>query len=327
MYESICIRFYLKEPCVVSLAGNVAVRVPLMACVEKTKAVAAAMAEKNWQLAVELRGKSFQRNLDTYMMLAKHKPKAPPSGEGTGLNLAGIHIGAPCCGMNAAVRAFVRNCWAGGNKPFGIHKGIEGLLAGEIEELPWSAVTGWVTQGGALLGTKRTLPEGKFDQVAAQLKKFNINGLLVIGGFEAYHAVLQMSEQRAKYPEFCIPMVVLPATISNNVPGTDFSLGADTALNEISEICDRIRQSAQGTKRRVFIIEVMGGYCGYLATMAGLAGGCDAAYIQEEPFKIKDLMKDLEIMKSKMEKGRIERGLIMRNEKANEHYTTDFVYK
>ena len=91
-----------------------------------------------------------------------------------------------------------------------------------------------------------------------------------IGGFEAYQTCLQLAEQRQNFPEFCIPMAVLPATISNNVPGTEFSLGADTALNEITEICDRIRQSAQGTKRRVFIIETMGGYCGYLASMAGM---------------------------------------------------------
>ena len=82
-------------------------------------------------------------------------------------------------------------------------------------------------------------------------------------------------------------MVVLPATISNNVPGTDFSIGADTALNAITETCDRIRQSATGTKRRVFIVETMGGYSGYLATMAGMAGGADAAYINEEKFGIK----------------------------------------
>lgn len=76
-------------------------------------------------------------------------------------------------------------------------------------------------------------------------------------------------EGRAKYPAFQIPIIVIPCTISNNVPGTEFSLGCDTALNEITEICDRIRQSAQGTKRRVFIIETMGGFCGYLATLAG----------------------------------------------------------
>ncbi len=149
----------------------------------------------------------------------------------------------------------------------------------------------------------------------------------MIGGFEAFHSVLQLTEARDKYPEFRIPMVILPATISNNVPGTDFTLGADTALNEITEICDRIRQSAAGTKRRIFIVETMGGYCGYLATMAGLAGGCDAAYIHEEKFDINELLRHLDILKNKIIKGKIERGLILRNEKANENYTTDFIFK
>ncbi|MEQ2168075.1 hypothetical protein GOODEAATRI_010746 [Goodea atripinnis] len=100
-----------------------------------------------------------------------------------------------------------------------------------------------------------------------------------------------MVEAREKYEELCIPLVVVPATVSNNVPGSDFSIGADTALNTITMTCDRIKQSAAGTKRRVFIVETMGGYCGYLATMAGLASGADAAYIYEEPFNIHDLEK------------------------------------
>ena len=138
-------------------------------------------------------------------------------------------------------------------------------------------------------------------------------------------------------------MVVLPATISNNVPGnsnissinystligsgTDFTIGADTALNEITEICDRIRQSAQGTKRRVFIIETMGGFCGYLCTMGALAGGADAAYIFEESFGIEELKNDLDCMVSKMDKGHVFRGLLLINEKANENYNTEFINK
>lgn len=132
-----------------------------------------------------------------------------------------------------------------------------------------------------------------------------------------------MVQARQKYEELCIPIVVVPATVSNNIPGSDFSVGADTALNTITMVnfpedhktkarvsknihlvrtvlffflsfshfqtCDRIKQSAAGTKRRVFIVETMGGHCGYLATMAGLASGADAAYIYEEPFNIHDL--------------------------------------
>lgn len=189
-----------------------------------------------------------------------------------------------------------------------------------------SDVTGWVGQGGAFLGTKRTLPEGKFDKIAARLREFNVQGLLIIGGFEAYHACGQLADQRENFKEFCIPLVVIPSTISNNVPGTEFSLGCDTGLNEITEICDRIRQSAQGTKRRVFVIETMGGYCGYLATLAGLAGGADAAYIFEEKFAIKDLQQDVQHMASKMSEG-VQRGLILRNEKANDNYNTEFIHR
>ena len=137
------------------------------------------------------------------------------------------------------------------------------MMSGEVKPIGWADVSGWVAEGGALLGTKRTLPEENYEACAEQMRKFNIQGLVVIGGFEAFQAVLQLAENREKFKEFRIPMVVLPATISNNVPGTDFSIGADTALNEITEICDRIRQSAQGTKRRVFIVETMGG--GWLA--------------------------------------------------------------
>jgi 6-phosphofructokinase 1 len=102
--------------------------------------------------------------------------------------------------------------------------------------MSWSDVNGWVAQGGAFLGTKRTLADKYIPQMAEKLAEFGIQGLLVIGGYEAFHAVLQMAEARKDYKAFCIPILVIPATISNNVPGTDFSLGCDTALNEITEV-------------------------------------------------------------------------------------------
>ncbi|XP_063548528.1 ATP-dependent 6-phosphofructokinase isoform X1 [Cydia strobilella] len=318
------------EPCVVTLDGNQAVRLPLMECVRRTKAVAQAMADKNWDLAVQLRGRSFARNLETYKMLTRLKPpKEAFDADGKpseGYTLAVMHVGAPACGMNAAVRSFVRNCIYRGDTVLGVHDGVEGFISGNIVKMDWSDVTGWVGQGGAFLGTKRTLPGDKKAEMAARIKQFSIQGLLIIGGFEAYQAGLELYESRHQFAEFNIPLVVIPSTISNNVPGTDFSLGADTALNEITEICDRIRQSAQGTKRRVFVIETMGGYCGYLATLAGLAGGADAAYIYEEKFSIKDLQQDVYHMASKMTGG-IQRGLILRNEKANDNYNTDFIYR
>lgn len=238
-----------------------------------------------------------------------------------------MHVGAPSCGMNAAVRSFVRNCIYRGDKVYGVCDGVMGLMAGKLKLMDWASVTGWVAQGGAYLGTKRSPPkDDQLQQIAARLKEFEIQALLIIGGFEGYQTCLSLSSARDKYDEFKIPIAMIPATISNNVPGTEFSLGCDTALNEITEICDRIRQSAQGTKRRVFIIETMGGYCGYLATLAGLAGGADAAYIFEEKFNIKDLNQDVIAMAAKMSEG-VQRGLILRNESSNQNYNTDFMQR
>ncbi|KAF7996715.1 hypothetical protein HCN44_002361 [Aphidius gifuensis] len=332
------------EACVVTLDGNQAVRLPLMECVRRTKAVAQAMADKNWDLAVQLRGKGFARNLETYKMLTRLKA---PIGVLEGVKepntpiftkqytmcgqdhytLAVMHVGSPSCGMNAAVRSFVRNCIYRGDKVYGICDGVMGLMAGKLKLMDWSSVTGWVAQGGAYLGTKRAPPtDAQLPQIATRLKEFGIQALLMIGGFEGYQTGLTFLSAREKYPEFKIPIAMIPATISNNVPGTEFSLGCDTALNEITEICDRIRQSAQGTKRRVFIIETMGGYCGYLATLAGLAGGADAAYIFEEKFNIKDLNQDVVAMAAKMSEG-VQRGLILRNESSNLNYNTDFMQR
>ncbi|XP_036073215.1 ATP-dependent 6-phosphofructokinase, platelet type isoform X3 [Oryzias melastigma] len=310
--------------CVVSLCGNQSVRLPLMECVQMTQEVQKAMDQKRFEEAVKLRGRSFENNLRTYKLLAHRKPESelPVSN----FNVAVLNVGAPAAGMNAAVRSAVRVGISEGHKMFAVNDGFEGFYKGQIKEVKWSDVGGWTGQGGSLLGTKRTLPAKHADKIAEQMRKYNINALLVIGGFEALESLLQLYEVRSAYEEFCIPMCMLPATISNNVPGTALSIGADTALNAIVETCDRIKQSASGTKRRVFIIETMGGYCGYLATVGGLAAGADAAYIYEEPFDIRDLQANVEHLTEKM-KTSIQRGLVLRNENSNDNYTTDFIYQ
>uniref|UniRef100_A0A7N8WJG7 ATP-dependent 6-phosphofructokinase n=1 Tax=Mastacembelus armatus TaxID=205130 RepID=A0A7N8WJG7_9TELE len=309
--------------CVVSLYGNQSVRLPLMECVQMVK-VQKAMDEKRFEEAVKLRGRSFENNLKTYKLLAHRKPETelPTSN----FNVAVLNVGAPAAGMNAAVRSAVRVGISEGHKMFAVSDGFEGFYKGQIKEIKWADVGGWTGQGGSLLGTKRTLPAKHVEKIAEQMRKHNINALLVIGGFEAFESLLQLFEARATYEEFCIPMCMLPATISNNVPATDLSIGADTALNAIVETCDRIKQSASGTKRRVFIIETMGGYCGYLASVGGLAAGADAAYIYEEPFDIRDLQANVEHLTEKM-KTSIQRGLVLRNENSNDNYTTDFIYQ
>ncbi|XDV28060.1 hypothetical protein PO909_031460 [Leuciscus waleckii] len=310
--------------CVVSLCGNQAVRVPLMECVQMTQEVQKAMDEKRFEEAVKLRGRSFENNLNTYYLLSHRKfdTEFPNSS----FNVAVLNVGAPAAGMNAAVRSAIRVGITEGHTMFAVSDGFEGFYRGQIKEIKWGDVGGWTGQGGSLLGTKRTLPAKHIDKIAEQMSIHNINALLVIGGFEAYLGLMELQAARSKHTELCVPMVMVPATVSNNIPGSDLSIGADTALNAITDTCDRIKQSASGTKRRVFIIETMGGYCGYLATVGGLAAGADAAYIYEEPFDIRDLQSNVEHLTEKM-KTSIQRGLVLRNENCSENYTTDFIYQ
>ncbi|CAM4521937.1 ATP-dependent 6-phosphofructokinase, platelet type isoform X3 [Caretta caretta] len=316
--------------CVVSLSGNQAVRLPLMECVQMTQEVQKAMDERKFCEAVRLRGRSFENNLNTYKLLSHRRPDAElPKDDlscSTNFNVAVLNVGAPAAGMNAAVRSAVRVGITEGHNMFAVIDGFEGFARGQIKEISWGDVGGWTGQGGSLLGTKRTLPAKYLEKIADQMRTNNINALMVIGGFEAYLGLLELSAAREKYDEFCVPMVMVPATVSNNVPGSDFSIGADTALNTITDTCDRIKQSASGTKRRVFIIETMGGYCGYLANMGGLAAGADAAYVFEEKFDIRELQANVEHLTEKM-KTSIQRGLVLRNENSNENYTTDFIYQ
>uniref|UniRef100_A0A8C7LFU5 Phosphofructokinase, platelet n=1 Tax=Oncorhynchus kisutch TaxID=8019 RepID=A0A8C7LFU5_ONCKI len=277
--------------CVVSLCGNQAVRLPLMECVQMTQDVQKAMDEKNFEEAVRLRGRSFENNLNTYKLLSYRK---------SSFNVAVLNVGAPAAGMNAAVRSAVRVGITEGHKMFAVNDGFEGFYKGQVLELR--------------------------HMIIVILFLPNENEVCAAPLHQAFECLLQLYEARTSHEDFCIPMCVLPATISNNVPGTDLSIGADTSLNAIVETCDRIKQSASGTKRRVFIIETMGGYCGYLASVGGLAAGADAVYIYEEPFDIRDLQSNVEHLTEKMKTG-IQRGLVLRNENSNENFTTDFIYQ
>ncbi|XP_058471992.1 ATP-dependent 6-phosphofructokinase, liver type [Solea solea] len=308
--------------CVIGLSGNHAVRLPLMECVEMTKLVQKAMNEKRFEEAVKLRGGSFENNWNIYKLLAFQKPAQLKSN----FTLAIMNVGAPAPGMNSAVRSAVRLALAHGHRVYGVQDGFQGLANESLFEMEWHKVAGWTGQGGSLLGTKRTLPDKHMEKIVATITKFNISALLVIGGFEGYKGVLQLYEAQNLYEKLCIPMCVIPATISNNVPGPDFSLGADTAVNAAMEGCDKIKQSASGTKRRVFVVETMGGYCGYLATSTAIAVGADAAYIFEDPFNIHDLKTNVEHLAEKMKKD-VQRGLVLRNEKCHENYTTDFIHR
>ncbi|PAA86397.1 hypothetical protein BOX15_Mlig004120g3 [Macrostomum lignano] len=316
---------------VVSLEANQAVRLNLMDCVQRTKAVNEAIMAKEYARSVELRGKSFQNNLITYRTLKKlHSPAASLQSRTASPTLLVVMVGAPACGANACIRSFVRTGISNGFRVLGVNGSFEGLARGNIRQLTWECVTGLTATGGSFLGTKRaTAAEVGLDKISDALAKVgNLSGILLIGGFEAYTSMVQLHESRLTYPVFGIPLLLAPCTISNNVPGTDFSIGADTALNEIAQIIDKLKQSAVGTQRRVFVVETMGGNCGYLATLAGLAGGADAAYITEDKFDLSVLLDDVRHLKKKMADGSAQQiGLILRNENANENYSTDFVYR
>jgi 6-phosphofructokinase 1 len=173
--------------------------------------------------------------------------------------------------MNAATRAIVRYCLRQGHTPLTIHNGFKGLLDDSLHEPSWLGVDNWSTRGGSELGTNRALPDVDLGGVAAKFQEHGLDALILIGGFEALTALDIIERARDVYPAFRIPLVHLPATISNNVPLTEFSLGADTSVNALVAAADAIKQSASASRNRVFVVETQGGQCGYIATMGALA--------------------------------------------------------
>jgi 6-phosphofructokinase 1 len=226
--------------------------------------------------------------------------------------------------MNTAIRAAVRIGLDKGHVMFGITNGFQGLIGGDLKEMDWMSVNGWASIGGSELGANREIPSGSdFDAIAQNLEKYQIDGLLVIGGWSAYQGVYRLYRERDNFAAFNIPIICLPASINNNLPGSDLSIGADTALNNIVWAVDRIKQSAIA-QRRCFVVEVMGRRCGYLALMSGLATGAERVYLHEEGVTLRDLQADLDQLIMGFEHGK-RLGLVIRNENANPIYTSGFM--
>lgn len=197
-----------------------------------------------------------------------------------------------------------------------------------MREVSWLDVEGWINKGGSEIGTNRGLPSEDLGKTATCFEKYNFDALFVVGGFEAFTAISEMRKARPQYPSFCIPMILLPATISNNVPGTEYSIGSDTCLNALVQYCDDIRQSASASRRRVFVVETQGGKSGYVATIAGLCVGAVAVYTPEEGIGIRMLHRDIEHLRQSYAKDRGENRagkLILRNEHASTTYTTEII--
>lgn len=310
-------------PFVVGMRGNKLTRTPLAEALRVTHAVSAAIAARNYDEALRLRGKSFQESFRTVRTLVRALPHPPTPGQRR-LRIAVLNAGGPAPGMNTAVRAAVRLAVDKGHIMLGVRNGFHGLIEDDIAEMEWMSVSGWATRGGSELGTNRYLPQGRdFYAMARNLEKHAIDGILMIGGWTGYRGGLELHRQRHTFPAFDIPIVCLPASINNNLPGAELSVGADTALNSIVSAVDKIKRSAVAS-RRAFVVEVMGNYCGYLALMSALATGAERVYLHEEGVTLADLDADVHQLVDGFSKGK-RLGLMIRNEYANPVYTTGFM--
>ncbi|KDR76336.1 hypothetical protein GALMADRAFT_247728 [Galerina marginata CBS 339.88] len=314
----------------IGIQENKIIRVPLVDAVEATRAVAKAMKDKDFAKALELRGPEFLEVLLGFRACSSLNDEQHKLPQKKRMRVGIIHMGAPAGGMNAATRSAVRYCIKQGHTPLAVHNGFRGLLDDNVDELTWLGVDAWMARGGSELGTNRTLPSIDLGGVAAKFQQFKFDGILMIGGFEAFSALLELDDGRKHYPAFHIPMVHLPATISNNVPMTDYSLGSDTSLNALVDACDAIKQSASASRDRVFVVETQGGKCGYIATMGALAVGASLVYTPEIGMNLDMLRRDVRFLKTRYSldvPGKSEGRLVIRNEKASQVYTTDVLTK
>lgn len=191
-------------------------------------------------------------------------------------------------GMNAAIRAVVRKAIYHDLEVYGIYHGYAGLISGHIEKLELGSVGDIIHRGGTKLYTARCpefkTVEGQLKGIE-QLKKFGIEGLVVIGGDGSYQGAKKLTEHG-------FPCVGVPGTIDNDIPGTDFTIGFDTALNTVIDAIDKIRDTAT-SHERTYVIEVMGRHAGDIALWAGLADGAETILIPEAEYDMNDVINRL----------------------------------
>lgn len=191
-------------------------------------------------------------------------------------SLAVLTSGGDAPGMNAAIRAVVRKGIYHGLKVFGIERGYEGLIHGIFREMKLGAVADIIHRGGTMLMTARSqemlTPEGQ-KKAAEQLQARGIDALVVIGGDGSFRGAQTLSRQG-------IPIIGIPATIDNDIPGTELTIGFDTAVNTVIESVSKIRDTAT-SHERTFLVEVMGRKSGSIALQAGLACGAESIIVPE----------------------------------------------
>jgi len=195
-----------------------------------------------------------------------------------------LTAGGDCPGLNAVIRGVVARARQRGADVVGVLEGWDGLMEDRCRPLDRDAVRGILQRGGTILGTSRRDPYVHGDGAASvrgAIESERLDGLIVVGGDGTLRSALALWEEG-------VPLVGVPKTIDNDIPGTDVTFGFDTAMQIATEAIDRITTTAE-SHDRVMVVEVMGRTCGWIATYAGVAAGADAILVPEEPYDLSEL--------------------------------------
>jgi len=311
------------EPVILGVRRNRITRVPLMKAVHDTRAVKDLIAAGDYAAAQASRGSSFSSMVGINQILST-PPQLTPEPTGEIKRVAILHAGGLAPGMNTAARVAVRLGIARGWTMLGVEGSWSGLADDRVRELSWSDVEGWAFKGGAELGTKRDIPPvEQFYALGRAIERNEIDALLVIGGMNAYLGVHAITSEKDRYPAFQIPILLIPASIDNNLPGCELAIGTDTAINNATWAIDRIKESAAASKR-CFIAETMGRRCGYLTLMSALSSGAEYMYINEESPSLEQIAADADRMVASFKSGR-RLFLTLLNESASRYYDREFL--
>jgi len=197
--------------------------------------------------------------------------------------------GGDCPGLNAVIRAVVRRSTDRGHEMVAVRDGWRGLTEGIFEPLGRREVSGILPRGGTILGTTRTNPyrvEGGVDAVLRNLAEQRLDALVAVGGEDTLGVASRLHQ------EHDLPVVGVPKTIDNDLSGTDYTFGFDTAVTIATEAIDRLHTTAE-SHNRVMVVEVMGRHTGWIAVMSGIAGGADVILIPEQPITVEDACREL----------------------------------
>src|SRR5215472_14242151 len=196
--------------------------------------------------------------------------------------------GRDCPGLNAVIRAVCRRLWEDGHETVGVLNGWRGMIDGNLEALGYDEISGILPRGGTIIGTSRTNPhklEGGVDAVKRTFQ--GIDALVAIGGEDTLGVAAKL------YAEEGLPVVGVPKTIDNDLNGTDYTFGFDTAVYVATEAIDRVHSTAE-SHNRVMVVETMGWHAGWIALMSGIAGGADYILIPEQKVVYDDVAAAVE---------------------------------